>query len=139
MNSTIVGLIVGVVLVIITIILIFWGRGRESARQEEDMRYHTREAEIKPPAVNEQAVPMMADDLTLVEGIGPKIAEILKKSGISSFAQLAAADTASLAKLLQENGLQFTKPDSWPEQARLAAEGKMDDLKALQERLVAGR
>jgi hypothetical protein len=30
-------------------------------------------------------------------------------------------------------------PGTWPEQARLAAAGNMDGLKALQERLTAGR
>ncbi len=31
------------------------------------------------------------------------------------------------------------KPESWPEQSRLAAEGKMEELKAMQEKLVAGK
>ena len=80
-----------------------------------------------------------ADDLAIIEGIGPKIAGILSQAGIKTFAQLAATDLPVLEKLLKDNGLQFTKPGSWAEQARLAAAGRMDELKALQEKLVAGR
>ena len=79
------------------------------------------------------------DDLTIIEGIGPKIASLLNQHGITSFAQLAGTPIPDLVKILQENGLQFVKPDSWIEQGRLAAEGKMDDLKALQDKLIGGR
>jgi predicted flap endonuclease-1-like 5' DNA nuclease len=87
------------------------------------------------PAVA-QATP---DDLVLIEGIGPKIASLLKASGIMTFRQLAGAQVPVLEKLLKDNGLSFVKPNSWPEQARLAADGKMEELKALQAKLVAGR
>ena len=139
MNSTIVGLIIGIILVIVTIILIFWGREGEKARIDEAARV----AEEVPMArVSRAAEPVafaVKDDLTLIEGIGPKIAAILNQAGISSFAQLAGTDLSFLENLLKENGMQFIKPASWTEQARLAADGKMDDLKALQEKLVAGR
>jgi predicted flap endonuclease-1-like 5' DNA nuclease len=36
------------------------------------------------------------DDLEVVEGIGPKIAGVLREAGINTFAQLAAADIAQL-------------------------------------------
>ena len=49
------------------------------------------------------------------------------------------SDLSFLENLLKQNGLQFTKPASWAEQARLAADGKMDELKALQEKLTGGR
>ena len=139
MDGTIVGVIIGVILVIVTVILIFWGRDRENARIDAA---HRSEVEVTTPQamkVADQAAPARMDDLEIIEGIGPKIASILKQSGITTFAQLAAAEIPFLEKLLKENGLQFTKPESWPEQARLAAEGKMDDLKALQDKLVAGR
>ncbi len=128
MSATAVGLIIGVILVVITLLLIFWGR------QNEVNRLHA-------PAQGEMqaAAPARTDDLTIIEGIGPKIAGILKLSGITTFAQLAATDVPSLEKILKDNDLQFTKPASWPEQARLAAAGKMDELKTLQDKLVAGR
>ena len=79
------------------------------------------------------------DDLTIIEGIGPKIASLLNQHGITSFTQLAGTPIPDLEKILQENGLQFVKPGSWIEQGRLAAESKMDDLKALQDKLIGGR
>jgi len=141
MDSTIVGLIIGVILVIVTVILIFWGRKRENARIDTARRNDVEVAAPQAMKAADQAAPAPAkmDDLALIEGIGPKIASILNQSGITTFAQLAATEIPFLEKLLKENGLQFTKPASWPEQARLAAEGKMDDLKALQDKLVAGR
>jgi predicted flap endonuclease-1-like 5' DNA nuclease len=78
------------------------------------------------------------DDLTLIEGVGPRIVGLLQQQGITTFAQLAAVDIPRLEQILQENHLQFIKPDSWPEQARLASQGKMTELKALQDRLIAG-
>lgn len=80
-----------------------------------------------------------ADDLTVVEGIGPKVNEVLGAAGITTYAELAAADLERLNSILADANLQMLKPDTWSEQAALAADGKWDDLKALQERLTAGR
>lgn len=137
-----VGLIIGVVAIAITLFLIFWGIKKEQA--------HTKTAPVAEveekaaPVVAEKAAPVkvapvVPDDLVIIEGIGPKIAALLKSNGIATFAQLADVDVAVLEKLLRENGLQFAKPASWPQQAKLAAEGKMEELKALQEKLTAGR
>jgi predicted flap endonuclease-1-like 5' DNA nuclease len=139
MDSTTVGLIIGVILVVITVILIFWGRNRENARIDAARQSEVKAAAPETMRAAPAPAPARIDDLTIIEGIGPKIASLLKQAGITSFAQLAAAEISFLEKLLKDNGLQFTKPASWPEQARLAAEGKMDDLKALQDKLVAGR
>lgn len=141
MDSTTVGLIIGGVLVILTVLLIFWGRGKENARGEAATNLSTAAATPQEDNQGFQAVsaPAKPDDLVIIEGIGPKIAGLLAQQGIATFAQLAAVDIPRLEKILKENGLQFAKPDSWPEQARLAAEGRMDELKALQDKLVAGR
>lgn len=85
-----------------------------------------------PPAV-------VPDDLKLIEGIGPKIDALLKAAGISTFAQLAATDVSRLRELLGDGRFRIADPTTWPEQAGLAAEGKLDELKALQDRLSAGR
>lgn len=92
----------------------------------------------KAPAKKKAAA---GDDLTLVEGIGPKIAELLHGADITSFAELAAADVEQLRSVLQEAGSRFAMhdPATWPQQAGLAAEGKMDELKALQDELKGGR
>lgn len=79
------------------------------------------------------------DDLTMIEGIGPKIAGTLKDVGISTFAQLAVLDLDTLKKTLRDANLNLADPTSWAEQSKLLVEGKMDELKALQDTLKAGR
>jgi ribosomal protein L30 len=101
-------------------------------------------ATLAPAAVAEQPAkaekPVKADDLELIEGIGPKIAAVLKAAGIVTFADLAAADTDRLAEILQqEDNLRLADPSSWPEQAALAAAGKWDELETLTEQLKGGR
>ena len=94
---------------------------------------------VMQPVAEKLAEMPTQDDLVLVEGIGTKVAILLNQHGIKTFAQLASTSVPDLQTILLDNGLRFMKPDSWPEQARLAAAGKMEELKALQEKLVAGR
>ena len=109
-------------------------------------------AETQPTAapVAEVAVPQEAsvagesasgDDLTLIEGIGPKIAELLNTAGITTFAQLADADDDTVQQALTEAGPRFNIHDAttWNEQAALARDGKLDELKELQDRLKGGK
>lgn len=80
-----------------------------------------------------------ADDLTTLEGIGPRVAGILNEAGIHSFADLAAANADEVEKNLDAAGLQMMDPGGWIEQARLAAKGDMQGLKKLQDELKGGR
>jgi small subunit ribosomal protein S20 len=82
-----------------------------------------------------------ADKLTLIEGIGPKISELLTTDGIVTFADLADAQVEKLSEILAAAGSRYTmhKPDTWPQQAALARDGKMDELKELQDRLDGGK
>ncbi|MGL4630614.1 MAG: helix-hairpin-helix domain-containing protein [Leadbetterella sp.] len=81
------------------------------------------------------------DDLKLIEGIGPKIAEILNTAGVVTFAQLAETTVEKLQAILTEAGSRYAShnPTTWPQQAQLAADGKMDELKELQDKLSGGR
>jgi predicted flap endonuclease-1-like 5' DNA nuclease len=81
-----------------------------------------------------------ANDLTIVEGIGPKINELFHNAGIKTFAQLAAATVPQMRKILDEGGSRFriANPSTWAHQAALAAENKWIELKKLQEKLSAG-
>ena len=98
------------------------------------------EDEDRTPAVVEAEKPPEADDLKIIEGIGPKIAGILASAGISTFAQLANTDPEQLDQIVREDaGIKIANPASWPEQAALAASGDLDGLEELQNRLVAGR
>ena len=98
-----------------------------------------------PPAAPEQAASaaqakaFKPDDLEAIEGIGPKIASILREAGITTFAQLAASEISTLTELLQQANLRLADPGTWPEQAQLAAEGKWDAFKTLQDNLKGGR
>lgn len=81
------------------------------------------------------------DDLKKIEGIGPKLASILTENGIDTFKKLSAASVSSLEKILQSAGPRYKmfKPGSWPTQAKLAADGKWDELKKLQDKLDGGK
>lgn len=81
------------------------------------------------------------DDLTRVEGIGKKIAELLAAEKIESFKDLSKASTKKLKNILEVAGSKFSMhdPSSWPKQAKLAAAGKWDELKDLQKELIGGK
>jgi large subunit ribosomal protein L17 len=81
------------------------------------------------------------DDLKLIEGIGPKIAGVLNLAGIVSFTDLAAATPEKIKEILDASEGSFNAADTttWPQQAQLAADGKMDELKDLQEKLKGGK
>ncbi len=79
------------------------------------------------------------DDLTIIEGIGPKVNQVLQASGIQTFAQLAETSEESLKAMLASAGLQHLDPGTWAEQAALVSEGKMDEFEALTNRLKGGR
>ncbi len=103
------------------------------------------EAEVAPPAEVTPppavATPAEPDDLTKIEGIGPKIAGLLQAAGIITFAQLAQTEVGRLQQILTAAGPRFrlADPASWPQQAGLAAAGKWAELEKLQGQLVAGR
>jgi large subunit ribosomal protein L17 len=82
-----------------------------------------------------------ADDLTKVEGIGPKISQILIDAGISSFSLLAETEADKVREILAEAGSAYKShdPETWPKQAKLAAEGKWDELKKWQDELDGGK
>lgn len=81
------------------------------------------------------------DELTRIEGIGPKISTLLKDAGYASFAQIAKASPRDLEAVLATGGTQYNLADatSWPEQAALAAAGKWEELQKLQNELKGGR
>lgn len=120
-----------VVLVIILLFLIWWWLGRTKTEVEETIE---EEASRAP-----QEIPILPDNLELIEGIGPKISALLKSAGITTFKQLAATEVSRLQKILDDADLRIADPATWPEQARLAAAGKLDELEAMQSELKGGR
>ncbi|WP_417290597.1 50S ribosomal protein L21 [Corallibacter sp.] len=81
-----------------------------------------------------------ADDLKKIEGAGPKAAEALVNAGYETFAKVAKAKPEELSAVLSEasSRLAHIVTDTWPKQAALAADGKWDELKELQDRLDGG-
>jgi predicted flap endonuclease-1-like 5' DNA nuclease len=79
------------------------------------------------------------DNLARIEGIGPKISQVLQDAGIMTFEQLAAADVSRLEQILTGAGMRLAEPSTWPEQARLAAAGDWQALETLQDELTGGR
>ena len=79
------------------------------------------------------------DDITKIEGIGPKISSLLKDAGIATFSQLGSTNVEQLRKILQDANLGFVNPETWPEQASLAAAGQWTELSELQGSLKRGR
>ncbi len=74
------------------------------------------------------------DNLKRIEGIGVGIEKLFNKAGITTFRELADSSPGKLQGILDQAGphFKFAKPDSWPEQATLASEGKWEALKAWQ-------
>ncbi len=81
------------------------------------------------------------EDLKKVEGIGPKIAELLNNAGINTFSQLGATEVDRIKEILAEAGARYAahNPSTWPKQAQMAADGKWDELKAWQDELDGGK
>jgi large subunit ribosomal protein L19 len=81
------------------------------------------------------------DDLTKIEGLGPKASEVLLNSGIASFSDLAGTDAAKIQEILDsaEGNFSGNDPATWPRQAEMARDGKWDELKAWQDELDGGR
>ncbi|PIE31825.1 MAG: hypothetical protein CSA55_04735 [Ilumatobacter coccineus] len=85
--------------------------------------------------------PVRADDLTVVEGIGPKIAELCHGIGIHTWADLGSTEVSLLKTMLVDAGPRFRPhdPGTWPDQAKLLAAGQWKDFVRLTDSLRGGR
>lgn len=68
---------------------------------------------------------LAVDDLKVVEGIGPKIEQLLNDSGVQTWYDLSSADVDRLRGILSEAGARYRMhdPSTWPQQATLLARG----------------
>ena len=95
-------------------------------------------------AVNEINLESSQEDKTnleIIEGIGPKIKEVLNNARIITFRDLATTPIYRIKDILDAAGSQFASqdPSTWVEQAMLAESGQWSQLDELKEYLVAGR
>ena len=95
----------------------------------------------KKAVANSENGAVAPDDLTKIEGIGKKIAELLAAENIITFKDLSRATAKKLKGILDAAGPKFKvhEPASWPKQAKLAAAGKWAELEDLQNELTAGK
>ena len=127
----------------------FWRKQREQAAEAQallEKQLNSCQADLadckaKSDALAKEAATPKADDLDNIEGIGPKIADILNENDILSYEQLANTSVERLKEILAGAGSRYklANPESWPEQARLAANRDWDALDALQKELSGGK
>jgi predicted flap endonuclease-1-like 5' DNA nuclease len=81
-----------------------------------------------------------ADDLEIIEGIGPKICGLFHAAGHVTFAQVSQLSVAQMSHILNEAGPRYklANPETWAQQADLAANNRWADLKTLQDALSGG-
>ncbi|WP_437397361.1 30S ribosomal protein S2 [Flagellimonas lutimaris] len=110
---------------------------KEEEKAEAAPKKEEKAAEEKPAKKEAEAKP---DDLTKIEGIGPKAAEALAANGVGTYAELADADAEKVKEILTEasSTLAHLDPTSWPKQAKMAADGKWDELKEWQDNVKGG-
>lgn len=81
------------------------------------------------------------DDLKAIEGIGPKLEEVFHNAGIKTWKAMSETSLGRLKEILEGAGSRFALavPDTWAKQAKMADEGKWDELEAYQDYLDGGR
>ena len=111
-------------------------------KKEKDSKESAKKVETpsKTSTAKKTAKKVETDDLKKIEGVGPKASEAMVAAGMDTFAKVAKATPEEIAKILTEasSTLAHLTPDTWPEQAQLAADGKWDELKELQDKLDGG-
>jgi len=118
-----------VIVAVLLLIVVWWLFSR---RKTDSLEARTE----KSVSQNERT---SADDLTKLEGIGPKVAKVLNDAEITTFDDLARAKAGDVKSVLNEAGLQMMNPEGWIEQASLAAKGDWEAVERLQSELKGGR
>src|SRR5690606_39031368 len=80
------------------------------------------------------------NDLTIIEGIGPKIQELFHNHDIKTWKALSECSVAKCQTILDSGGSRYKmhRPDTWPEQAKMAYQGKWNALLDWQQELHGG-
>jgi len=81
------------------------------------------------------------DDLTVVEGIGPKISGLFNNFDVKTWKDLSECTVDKCQEVLDSGGERYKihNPGTWPRQAKLAYEGKWEELKKWQDSLDGGK
>jgi predicted flap endonuclease-1-like 5' DNA nuclease len=78
------------------------------------------------------------DDFRSIEGMGLKITQLFHNNGVKTYGQLASLGYDALKGFLRANGYKLANPSTWSDQAKLAAEGKWEELEAFKGSLSRG-
>ena len=121
--------------------IVLGGAKKSSKKEEKQEPVKVQKVAEVPAEKPVKAKVAKADDLKVIEGIGPKAAEVLVAAGIDTFAKLAKTSAEKVKEILDaaEAKVQHLDPTTWAQQAQLAADGKWDELKTLQDELNGGR
>ncbi|WP_405294847.1 hypothetical protein [Algibacter sp. Ld11] len=81
------------------------------------------------------------NDLTVVEGIGPKIQGLFHDHDVKTWKALSECSLDKCQAVLDSGGERYKihKPGTWPKQAQLAYEGKWKELLKWQDELDGGK
>ncbi len=114
--------------------------GKETAAKAKPAAEKAPAAKVEEKKEAPKKEAATADDLTKIEGVGPKAAEALVNAGISTFAKVADADADKMKEILTEasSRMAHLDPTSWPKQAKMAVDGKWDELKEWQDNVKGG-
>ncbi len=113
----------------------------ETKEVKEEAAPVKEEKVVEPEPKKEAPAPAAeVEDLTKIEGIGPKAAEALNNNGINTYADLSKAKADKIKEILTEasSRMAHLDPTTWPKQAKMAADGKWDELKEWQEKAKGG-
>ncbi len=108
---------------------------------EDELEIWRRTPSINLPAARASGIVIKAeDDFTAIEGIGPKISELIHADGIHTFRELSETEPTRIQSILDKAGTNFqmANPGTWPDQANLASSNRWPALKALQDILDGG-
>jgi len=92
-------------------------------------------------AVSKKKEPVKKDNLKVVEGIGPKIEQLLYEAEIYTWDDLSKTEVSFIQAILDKAGPNYKvhNPESWPFQAKMAADNKWDELNKWQDEHKGGR
>lgn len=125
---------------------------RDRVKNElEQLRSTTERADVNGPSPEPAAGPdieagavvlgraIRLDDLRAISGIGPAIEGLCHGIGIRTWWDLATSEVPALRAMLSDAGPRFGMhdPTTWPQQARLLAEGRWEEFRALEARIAA--
>lgn len=138
------------ILFTVALILALYPEGQARLGGDHDMLSAGATAAAHLPAASASSAPLPAparakassgpDDLTVIEGIGPKMQGALRAAGIESYARMAQTSEDEFRAAIEAQGMRLAPSiPTWAEQAAFAARGDLEGLRALQATLKGGR